>query len=85
VARRNLEVLRAWSERTPQGRPRRLHLRFLLRLAAKQVKVAERELLLATALSRPSDRQDRQQAGTGPKGPRAEPVVLLSSPSTATK
>ena len=31
VARRNLEVLRAWSVRTPQGRPRRLHLRFLLR------------------------------------------------------
>ena len=34
VARRNLEVLRAWSQRTPQGRPRRLHLRFLLRPAA---------------------------------------------------
>jgi ferredoxin/flavodoxin---NADP+ reductase len=34
VARRNLEVLRTWSERTPQGRPRRLHLRFLLRPAA---------------------------------------------------
>ena len=31
VARRNLEVLRAWSGRTPQGRPRRLYLRFLLR------------------------------------------------------
>ena len=34
VARRNLEVLRAWSERAPQGRPRRLHLRFGLRPAA---------------------------------------------------
>jgi ferredoxin--NADP+ reductase len=34
VARRNLEVLRAWSERPPQGRPRRLHLRFGLRPAA---------------------------------------------------
>ena len=34
VARRNVEVLRAWSERTPVGRPRRLHLRFLLRPAA---------------------------------------------------
>jgi ferredoxin--NADP+ reductase len=34
VARRNLEVLRAWSQRTPQGRPRRLYLRFLLRPAA---------------------------------------------------
>jgi ferredoxin--NADP+ reductase len=34
VARRNLEVLRAWSGRTPQGRPRRLHLRFWLRPAA---------------------------------------------------
>jgi ferredoxin--NADP+ reductase len=33
VARRNLEVLRAWSERAPQGRPRRLHLRFGLRPA----------------------------------------------------
>ena len=34
VARRNVEVLRAWSQRTPEGRPRRLHLRFLLRPAA---------------------------------------------------
>ena len=34
VARRNLEALRAWSERAPQGRPRRLHLRFGLRPAA---------------------------------------------------
>jgi ferredoxin/flavodoxin---NADP+ reductase len=34
VARRNLDVLRAWSERAPQGRPRRLHLRFGLRPAA---------------------------------------------------
>jgi len=34
VARRNLEVLRAWCERAPQGRPRRLHLRFGLRPAA---------------------------------------------------
>jgi len=34
VARRNFEVLRAWSERTRQGRPRRLHLRFWLRPAA---------------------------------------------------
>jgi ferredoxin--NADP+ reductase len=33
VARRNLEALRAWSERAPQGRPRRLHLRFGLRPA----------------------------------------------------
>jgi ferredoxin/flavodoxin---NADP+ reductase len=31
VARRNLDVLRGWSERTPAGRPRRLHIRFLLR------------------------------------------------------
>jgi ferredoxin--NADP+ reductase len=34
VARRNLEVLRGWSQRTPQGRPRRLCLRFRLRPAA---------------------------------------------------
>jgi ferredoxin--NADP+ reductase len=34
IARRNLDVLRAWSERAPQGRPRRLHLRFGLRPAA---------------------------------------------------
>lgn len=27
--RRNLEALREWSQRTPEGRPRRLHLRFL--------------------------------------------------------
>ena len=31
IARRNFEVLRGWSERTPAGRPRRLHIRFLLR------------------------------------------------------
>jgi ferredoxin/flavodoxin---NADP+ reductase len=31
VARRNLEILREWSQRTPEGRPRRLHLKFLLR------------------------------------------------------
>lgn len=29
--RRNLDVLREWSTRAPQGRPRRLHVRFLLR------------------------------------------------------
>jgi ferredoxin--NADP+ reductase len=29
TVRRNLEVLREWSQRTPEGRPRRLHLRFL--------------------------------------------------------
>jgi ferredoxin/flavodoxin---NADP+ reductase len=34
MARRNLEVLQAWSERVPQGKPRRLHLRFLLRPTA---------------------------------------------------
>jgi ferredoxin/flavodoxin---NADP+ reductase len=34
VARRNLDVLRTWSERTPAGRPRRLHLRFGLRPSA---------------------------------------------------
>jgi ferredoxin/flavodoxin---NADP+ reductase len=34
VARRNLDVLRGWSDRTPAGRPRRLHVRFLLRPAA---------------------------------------------------
>lgn len=32
--RRNLETLQEWSERTPEGRPRRLHLRFLLSPAA---------------------------------------------------
>jgi ferredoxin--NADP+ reductase len=31
VARRNLEIMREWSQREPQGRSRRLHLRFLLR------------------------------------------------------
>jgi ferredoxin/flavodoxin---NADP+ reductase len=34
VARRNLDVLRGWSQRAPQGRPRRLHVRFGLRPAA---------------------------------------------------
>jgi ferredoxin--NADP+ reductase len=34
VARRNMDVLRSWSERTPEGRPRRLHLRFWLRPTA---------------------------------------------------
>jgi ferredoxin/flavodoxin---NADP+ reductase len=34
VARRNLDVLREWSGRTPSGRPRRLHIRFLLRPTA---------------------------------------------------
>lgn len=29
--RRNLDVLREWAERPPAGRPRRVHLRFLLR------------------------------------------------------
>jgi len=29
--RRNLEVLTEWANRTPEGRPRRLHLRFLAR------------------------------------------------------
>ncbi len=29
--RRNLEVLQGWAQRRPAGRPRRLHLRFLLR------------------------------------------------------
>ena len=34
AARHNLDVLREWSQRTPTGRPRRLHLRFLLRPVA---------------------------------------------------
>ncbi|MPZ65709.1 MAG: NAD(P)-binding protein [Pseudonocardiaceae bacterium] len=29
TVRRNLEALRDWSQRSPEGRPRRLHLRFL--------------------------------------------------------
>lgn len=29
TVRRNLEALREWSQRSPEGRPRRLHLRFL--------------------------------------------------------
>ncbi|MQA12670.1 MAG: NAD(P)-binding protein [Pseudonocardiaceae bacterium] len=29
TVRRNLEALREWSQRTPEGRPRRLHVRFL--------------------------------------------------------
>lgn len=33
AARRNVEVLREWSTRVPQGRPRRIHLRFFLRPA----------------------------------------------------
>ena len=31
TARRNLEVLHQWAQRTPSGRPRRVHLRFRLR------------------------------------------------------
>lgn len=34
VARRNLDLLREWSKRPPEGRPRRLHLRFGLRPTA---------------------------------------------------
>jgi ferredoxin/flavodoxin---NADP+ reductase len=34
VARRNLDVLREWSQRDLSGRPRRLHIRFLLRPVA---------------------------------------------------
>jgi len=30
-ARRNYEVLQAWAERPPSGRPRRVHVRFMLR------------------------------------------------------
>ncbi|MGH7749443.1 MAG: NADP oxidoreductase, partial [Candidatus Dormibacteria bacterium] len=30
VVRRNLDALQGWSTRSPQGRPRRIHLRFLL-------------------------------------------------------
>ncbi|MDF9811929.1 FAD-dependent oxidoreductase [Streptomyces sp. SPB162] len=33
AARRNVEVLREWTTRVPQGRPRRIHLRFFLRPA----------------------------------------------------
>jgi ferredoxin/flavodoxin---NADP+ reductase len=34
AARHNLDVLREWSQRTPAGRPRRLHVRFFLRPVA---------------------------------------------------
>jgi ferredoxin--NADP+ reductase len=34
VRARNLEVLRGWSEREPEGRPRRIHVRFLHRPVA---------------------------------------------------
>ncbi|MFI9101217.1 FAD-dependent oxidoreductase [Streptomyces fildesensis] len=33
AARRNVEVLREWTTRVPEGRPRRIHLRFFLRPA----------------------------------------------------
>jgi ferredoxin/flavodoxin---NADP+ reductase len=33
TTRRNLDVLREWAQRTPAGRPRRIHLRFFLRPA----------------------------------------------------
>jgi ferredoxin--NADP+ reductase len=31
LLRRNVEVMQAWAARTPEGRPRRVHVRFLLR------------------------------------------------------
>jgi len=34
AVRRNVEVLQEWAQREPQGRPRRLHVRFLLRPVA---------------------------------------------------
>ncbi|MEU0807873.1 FAD-dependent oxidoreductase [Streptomyces sp. NPDC005970] len=34
AGRRNVEVLRDWARRAPEGRPRRIHLRFFLRPAA---------------------------------------------------
>ena len=34
AVRRNLEVLTEWSQREPQGRPRRIHFRFMVRPAA---------------------------------------------------
>ncbi len=46
-ARRNLDILRDWSQRTPQGRPRRLHLRFLLRPIAMSGRTAVTGLELA--------------------------------------
>ncbi len=47
AARRNLEILRDWSQRTPEGRPRRLHLRFLLRPIAMSGRTAVTGLELA--------------------------------------
>ncbi len=47
AARRNLDILRDWSQRTPEGRPRRLHLRFLLRPIAIYGRTAVTGLELA--------------------------------------
>ncbi|HEV7755005.1 MAG TPA: FAD-dependent oxidoreductase [Mycobacteriales bacterium] len=61
VRARNLEVLREWSERTPEGRPRRIHVRFLHR----PVEVVGDDRVIGLVLERTSIDETGTAVGTG--------------------
>lgn len=61
AARRNLEVLRSWAARAPEGRPRRLHLHFHLR----PVEILGSDVVTGLRLERTRVDADGRAAGTG--------------------
>jgi ferredoxin/flavodoxin---NADP+ reductase len=71
VARRNLEVLRTWSERTPHGRPRRVHLRFGLRPAAIYGEAS------VTGVEFARGRPDGTAGAAGPRDPVHLPADMV--------
>jgi len=61
VVRRNLEALREWAQRSPSGRPRRIHLRFRLR----PVEVLGERCVTGLRLERTRLDPDGKAVGTG--------------------
>lgn len=61
AARRNLDVLRSWATRAPEGRPRRLHLHFHLR----PVEILGTDAVTGLRLERTRLDADGRAVGTG--------------------
>lgn len=74
VLRRNLEVLRSWAQREPEGRPRRVHLRFRRR----PVEVLGEDRVTGLLLERTVVDDEGRVTGTGETSTLDVALVLRS-------
>ena len=74
VARRNLEVLQEWAQRTPEGRPRRIHVRFW----HKPVAVTGQDSVAGLRLARTRFDSDGRLVETGEEVTIDAQMVLAS-------